>query len=129
MKSTISLLVLRHSLEFVLVCAFRMRANTAASAAVLVFASFATATARSTVSRHPGHTNQVSSTNVTASPLPKFYNGTCTPETVTIRREWSSLSNEEKAAYIQAQQCAMSLPAQTTMKNVVCDVKTHLYNL
>lgn len=69
--------------------------------------------------------------SVTAAPLsagetnstgPRFYNGSCTPETITIRREWRTLSAEEKAAYIQAQQCLIKLPAQSGLQAVVCYV-------
>lgn len=56
-------------------------------------------------------------TNSTARPT--FYNGTCTAETVTIRKEWRNMLDEEKSAYIEAQKCLMQLPAQTSLKAVV----------
>lgn len=62
--------------------------------------------------------------NASSSSGPTFFNGTCTPETVTVRREWRSLSDPEKAAYIAAQKCAMELPAESGLKNTVCSYLT-----
>ncbi|EKD21315.1 uncharacterized protein L3040_000650 [Drepanopeziza brunnea f. sp. 'multigermtubi'] len=39
-----------------------------------------------------------------------FFNGSCTPETMTIRKEWRSLTHDEKMAFIDAELCAMALP-------------------
>ncbi|KAI0114600.1 Di-copper centre-containing protein [Hypoxylon sp. NC0597] len=38
---------------------------------------------------------------------------TCTPENITIRREWGSLSEDERMAYTDAVLCLQSLPANT----------------
>lgn len=54
------------------------------------------------------------------STSPRFYNGSCTADTITIRREWRTLSTEEKAAYIEAQQCLIRLPAQSGLQATVC---------
>lgn len=58
-------------------------------------------------------------TRQTNSTSPRFYNGSCTADTITIRREWRTLSVEEKAAYIEAQQCLIRLPAQSGLQATV----------
>lgn len=60
---------------------------------------------------------QTRQTNVTS---PRFYNGSCTAETISIRKEWRNFSNQEKATYIEAQKCLSSLPAQSGLRGVVC---------
>ncbi|PQE32034.1 tyrosinase protein [Rutstroemia sp. NJR-2017a WRK4] len=47
-----------------------------------------------------------------------FYNGTCTPEKITVRKEWRNLSAAQKTAYLEAELCLMALPAQTTLSGV-----------
>jgi tyrosinase len=47
-----------------------------------------------------------------------FYNGTCTPETISVRKEWRNLSAAEKTTYLKAELCLMALPAQTTLSGV-----------
>lgn len=47
-----------------------------------------------------------------------FYEGTCTPETITVRKEWRNLSDAEKTAYFETELCLMSLPAQTDFVGV-----------
>ncbi|KAF7935120.1 uncharacterized protein EAE98_003165 [Botrytis deweyae] len=42
-----------------------------------------------------------------------FYNGTCTAETIRVRKEWRNMSRSEKSAYLQAEQCLFNLPAAT----------------
>ena len=53
---------------------------------------------------------------------PRFYNGSCTADTISIRKEWRNFSDEEKAAYIEAQKCLSSLPAQSDLRGVVCGI-------
>lgn len=62
---------------------------------------------------------QARQTNTTG---PRFYNGSCTAETISIRKEWRNFSNEEKATYIEAQKCLSSLPAQSSLRGVVCGI-------
>jgi tyrosinase len=47
-----------------------------------------------------------------------FYNGTCTAETVTIRKEWRNLAESEQASYLEAVNCLMELPANTSLSGV-----------
>ncbi|KAF7885976.1 uncharacterized protein EAF02_004485 [Botrytis sinoallii] len=47
-----------------------------------------------------------------------FYNGTCTAETIRVRKEWRNMSTSEKSAYLQAEQCLFNLPAATTLSGV-----------
>ncbi|ETS86011.1 hypothetical protein PFICI_04036 [Pestalotiopsis fici W106-1] len=57
----------------------------------------------------------------TAAPCSKqrtFYNGTCTAETVTIRKEWRNLAESEQASYLEAVNCLMELPANTSLSGV-----------
>jgi tyrosinase len=42
-----------------------------------------------------------------------FFNNNCTFENVSIRKEWRSLTYEEKMAFVNAELCLMSLPAKT----------------
>lgn len=49
---------------------------------------------------------------------PTFYNGTCTAETVSIRKEWRNLAESEKTAYLDAVNCLIDLPAQTSLSGV-----------
>ncbi|KAJ0118780.1 hypothetical protein J7T55_013034 [Diaporthe amygdali] len=79
---------------------------------VTVFLILAALTATESVTAAPLSAGETNSTS------PRFYNGSCTPETITIRREWRTLSAEEKAAYIQAQQCLIKLPAQSGLQAV-----------
>ncbi|RDW89637.1 hypothetical protein BP6252_01669 [Coleophoma cylindrospora] len=44
-----------------------------------------------------------------------FFNNSCTADTVTIRKEWRSLTDAEKNAFISAEQCLISLPATTSL--------------
>ncbi|KAI9055630.1 hypothetical protein LZ554_000574 [Drepanopeziza brunnea f. sp. 'monogermtubi'] len=44
-----------------------------------------------------------------------FFNGSCTPEKLTIRKEWRSLTHDEKMAFIDAELCAMALPNKTDL--------------
>lgn len=44
-----------------------------------------------------------------------FFNNTCTPETVTIRKEWRSLTHTEKIAFVDAELCLMALPNKTDL--------------
>jgi tyrosinase len=55
----------------------------------------------------PGHYLAESITSQT------FFNNTCTPETVSTRKEWRSLTHDEKMAFVDAELCLMSLPAKT----------------
>jgi tyrosinase len=47
-----------------------------------------------------------------------FYNGTCTPEKISVRKEWRNLSAAQKSVYLEAELCLMALPAQTTLSGV-----------
>jgi hypothetical protein len=42
-----------------------------------------------------------------------FFNNSCTAETVSVRKEWRSLSHEEKMAFVNAELCIMNLPGST----------------
>lgn len=42
-----------------------------------------------------------------------FFNGTCTKENVVTRKEWRSLQDDEKTAFIEAELCLMNLPAKS----------------
>lgn len=42
-----------------------------------------------------------------------FFNNTCTSENVSIRKEWRSLTHDEKMAFVNAELCLMSLPAKS----------------
>ena len=53
----------------------------------------------------PGHYLAESITSQT------FYNNTCTAESVSIWREWRSLTHDEKIAFVDAKLCLMNLPA------------------
>jgi hypothetical protein len=52
------------------------------------------------------------------STRPTFFNNTCTAETMKIRKEWRSLVTDEKTAYLEAVNCLMELPANTTLSGV-----------
>ncbi|RDW69196.1 tyrosinase central protein-like protein [Coleophoma cylindrospora] len=58
---------------------------------------------------------ETSSTDTTSL---TFFNGTCTAEKITIRKEWRNLSDAEKKAYTNAELCLMELPAQTSLSGV-----------
>ena len=47
-----------------------------------------------------------------------FYNGTCTENNVRTRKEWRNMSKAEKSAYLEAEKCLYSLPAQTDINGV-----------
>lgn len=47
-----------------------------------------------------------------------FFNGSCTAENVVVRKEWRSLTHTEKMAFIDAEECLMSLPAKTSNPGV-----------
>lgn len=47
-----------------------------------------------------------------------FFNGTCTKDNVRIRKEWRNMSKAEKSAYLEAEKCLYSLPAQTNNTGV-----------
>jgi len=49
---------------------------------------------------------------VTLENLPN--NGTCTAETVGVRKEWGSLSKNERTSYINAVLCLRKLPPKTS---------------
>ena len=42
-----------------------------------------------------------------------FFDGGCTEGNVLVRKEWRSLSHEEKVAFIEAQKCMMAMPNST----------------
>ncbi|OJJ45991.1 hypothetical protein ASPZODRAFT_67720 [Penicilliopsis zonata CBS 506.65] len=42
-----------------------------------------------------------------------YYNHSCTPETVRIRKEWRNLTSTEQDEYLTAVNCLMDLPAQS----------------
>lgn len=42
-----------------------------------------------------------------------FFNGTCTKDNVATRKEWRSLQDDEKKAFIKAELCLMNLPGKT----------------
>lgn len=47
-----------------------------------------------------------------------FYNGTCTPQNIRVRKEWRNMTPSEKTAYLKAEQCLFNLPAATTLSGV-----------
>lgn len=44
-----------------------------------------------------------------------FFNGTCTADNVVVRKEWRSLTDVEKQAFIDAESCMISLPNKTSL--------------
>ncbi|PBP27391.1 tyrosinase [Diplocarpon rosae] len=44
-----------------------------------------------------------------------YYNGSCTAERLSIRKEWRSLTPVEKKAFVDAELCAMALPNKTSL--------------
>ncbi|KAH9219820.1 hypothetical protein DL95DRAFT_457086 [Leptodontidium sp. 2 PMI_412] len=57
----------------------------------------------------PGHFLPANITNRT------FFNNSCTADTVSIRKEWRSLTHEEKLAFVNAELCLMALPNKTDL--------------
>ncbi|CZR52293.1 related to monophenol monooxygenase (tyrosinase) [Phialocephala subalpina] len=47
-----------------------------------------------------------------------FFNGTCTPESVAVKKEWRNLTDVEKKAYIDAELCLMAAPSVTDLPGV-----------
>lgn len=75
-----------------------------------------------------GHYDNETVTNVTTLPGhylaanitdQHFYNGTCTPENISVRKEWRSLTHEEKMAFVNAELCVMSLPGTSGLPGAV----------
>jgi hypothetical protein len=73
------------------------------------FANAAPSYKRNTTTSTPRHYLSESITNQT------FFNGSCTAETVSIRKEWRSLTDIEKKAFVDAELCLMALPNQTSL--------------
>lgn len=48
-----------------------------------------------------------------------FFNGTCTKDNVVTRKEWRSLQDDEKTAFIEAELCLMNLPAKSGLPGAV----------
>lgn len=48
-----------------------------------------------------------------------FFNGTCTKDNVVTRKEWRSLQDDEKKAFIEAELCLMNLPGKTELPGAV----------
>jgi hypothetical protein len=57
----------------------------------------------------PGHYLSANITDQT------FFNGSCTAETVSVRKEWRSLTDVEKSAFVDAELCLMALPNKTSL--------------
>lgn len=43
-----------------------------------------------------------------------FFNGTCTADNLVVRKEWRSLTHDEKLAFVDAEKCMMALPNKTS---------------
>jgi len=57
----------------------------------------------------PGHYLPASITDRT------FFSNSCTASTVSIRKEWRSLTHTEKMAFVDAELCFMALPNKTDL--------------
>ncbi|GKZ52790.1 hypothetical protein AnigIFM49718_003442 [Aspergillus niger] len=47
---------------------------------------------------------------------PGLFSGGCTPEKMTIRKEWRNMTKVEQQSYLQGVNCLMDLPAQTGLE-------------
>ncbi|PBP16163.1 tyrosinase [Diplocarpon rosae] len=71
--------------------------------------------------RYTNTTTSVTNTTLNGHYLPAnitsrtFFNGSCTAERLSIRKEWRSLTQVEKMAFVDAELCAMSLPNKTSL--------------
>lgn len=61
----------------------------------------------------PGH---YLAANITSQ---HFFNNSCTAESLSVRKEWRSLTHEEKMAFIDAELCVMSLPGTSGLPGAV----------
>lgn len=52
-------------------------------------------------------------------PAKPVSNGTCTPETMQTRPEWTNMADADKHSYLKAVNCLMQLPAQTGINGTV----------
>ncbi|TVY17755.1 Tyrosinase ustQ [Lachnellula arida] len=73
--------------------------------------------------RWPAHVKR--DYNLTATHSTTYYNNTCTADNVSVRKEWRSLNDTEKLAYIDAELCLMDLPGQSGLPGA----STRFYDL
>ncbi|PSR88711.1 tyrosinase [Coniella lustricola] len=66
----------------------------------------------------PAHDSVTQSKAATSTTAATFFEGTCTAEKVTIRKEWRKMTRAEKDAYLEAEKCLFNLPANTTLDGV-----------
>ena len=61
-------------------------------------------------------TSETPASDAVTSLDPGLFSGGCTPEKMSIRKEWRNMTKVEQKSYLKGVNCLMDLPAQTGLE-------------